>query len=92
MAGGSAGGGGDRFLEGEIRPRAEGSDSRQFRMNGRWDAIRIEPLKSEAGDRDNAGVRFDFRKGERTVSLAASTTINTAADCVFDPISMACRP
>jgi prepilin-type N-terminal cleavage/methylation domain-containing protein len=83
---------GARLLEGEIRPQAEGSAPRQFRMSGRWDAIGIEPLKSEAGDRENAGVRFDFRKGERMVSLTASTKINTAADCVFDPISMACRP
>lgn len=83
---------GARFLEGEIKPQAEGNTPAQFRMSGRWDAIGIEPLKSEAGDRDNAGVRLDFRKGDRTVSLAASTKINTAADCVFDPISMACRP
>ena len=83
---------GARFLEGEIRARAEGTDSRQFRMNGRWDAIRIEPLKSEAGDQENSGVRLDFRRAERTVSLVASTKINTAADCIFDPISMACRP
>lgn len=87
-----AGSSGARFLEGEIRPQAEGSAPAQFRMNGRWDAIGIEPLKSEAGDRENAGVRLDFRRGDRTVSLAASTKINTAADCVFDPISMACRP
>ena len=83
---------GSRFLEGEIKPQAEGSAPVQFRMSGRWDVIGIEPLKSEAGDRENAGVRLDFRRGHRTVSLAASTKINTAADCVFDPISMACRP
>jgi hypothetical protein len=61
-------------------------------MNGRWDSIRIAPAGEGTGDSGPSGMKIDFRGRGRTVSLVALARVNTAADCVFDLISMACRP
>lgn len=87
-----SGGAGARFLEGTISPRVGGIASRSFRMKGLWTSIRLEPVEGEADAPGPAALKIAFGAPGRTAALVATTRVNTAADCVFDLISMACRP
>lgn len=89
---GVAGSAGARFLEGSIAPGAEAGGARKFRMTGLWDMIRILPLEGDADVSGPSGMKIEFRSPGRAAGLVALTKVNTAADCVFDLISMACRP
>ena len=89
---GVAGSAGARFLEGSLAPRGKAGDTRKFRMSGLWDRIRILPLEGDADAIGPAGMKIDFQGSGRVAGLVALTRVNTAADCVFDLISMACRP
>ena len=89
---GVAGSAGARFLEGSIAPNAQAGGARKFRMTGLWDTIRILPLEGDSDANGPAGMKIDFRSPGRAAGLVALTKVNTAADCVFDLISMACRP
>jgi prepilin-type N-terminal cleavage/methylation domain-containing protein len=80
---------GDRHLEGVVRTDEDPPAERRFRSVHGWKDIAF----SRIGEEDAPPVlKIDFTGNEDRQSIVAAARINTQGDCVFDPISMACRP